>query len=300
MDRRAALPHQEPPAPEAAKPVAPPDVAVVDQIREKIEGRAADKMDVKFMIEVYKMDPGAAKLVGQIMADPGLSDKNMKMGELRKQMDLMVWKEILREHGIHVEITNQGKSNGIRSDLDYTLYYVAEAAGLSIEQLIEEHGKTWDRLHEQLSPDQVEIKVMNGDEFYPDWRNESLGEFEHQALVKEMLGKLRMDKEKYSVPGANKEQVHNRALRDGWTELLSYNPELDKPGVPIEQQVIRDAGATRDVAERYRGVNAQYNHMNVLGNSVQSMKLSAPHRRRRPGRDPANQVRQPDHRPGVG
>ncbi len=271
VDRRAAHGAAELKALEAPKPVAPPDASVVEAIREKIKGKTAAQMDVAFMIEVYKTDPTAAKVVGQIMADPNLGEKNAKMGQLRKQMDLMVWKQILQAHGIKVEITNQGKSNGIRSDLDYTLYYLAEEAGIKIEDLIAEHTKTWEALHQGINPEQVEIKVMNGDEFYPDWRNESLSEHEHQAKVKDMLGRLRGDKEKYSVPGGNKEQVHNRALRDGWTEEMAYNPELDKPGIPIEKQVIVREGLTRDIAARYQGVHPQYNHMNVLGNDVQNL-----------------------------
>ena len=271
VDRRASQASPEPKAPEAPQPVAPPDVAVIDQIREKINGKTAAQMDVAFMIDVYKTDPSAAKLVGQIMADPALFDKNVKMGHLRKQMDLMVWKKILQARGIKVETTNQGKSNGIRSDLDYTLYYLAEAAGITIEDLIKEHTTTWEATHQGINPEHVEIKVMNGDEFYPDWRNENLTEHEHQAKVKDMLGRLRGDKEKYSVPGGNKEQVHNRALRDGWTEEMEYNPELDKPDVPIEKQVIVREGLTRDLAARYQGVHPQYNHMNAFGNDVQNL-----------------------------
>ena len=252
------------------KQVEPPSKEVQAKIRQAITNTEIGNMTIEWMRGIYQMDPGAAKLVGQLMAEPGFSDKNIKMGMLRKDMDLMVWKELLKEHNIKVEITNQGKSNGIKSDLDYTLYYLAEEAGISIEELIEKHTQTWQRLH-QISPEAVEIKVMNGDEFYPDWRSETLSEWQHQAEIKRLLGLLRMDKEKYSVPGANKQQVHNRALRDGWTERLGYNPELDKPDVPIDQQVVIEAGETRHLAERYKGVHPQYNHMNALGNLVQNM-----------------------------
>jgi len=255
----------------AIQPVEPPSKEVQQKVHDAIANTAIKDMTVEWMRSIYKMDPAAAKLVGQIMADnPAFADKNVKMGMVRKEMDLMVWKELLKEHNIRVEITNQGKSNGIKSDLDYTLYYLAEEAGISIADLITEHGEKWQQLH-QISPEQVEIKVMNGDEFYPDWRNEALSEWDHQAEIKRLLGTLRMDKEKYSVPGANKQQVHNRALRDGWTERLGYNPELDKPDIPMEQQVVIEAGETRVLAERYQGVHPQYNHMNALGNVVQNM-----------------------------
>ncbi|NOT09915.1 MAG: hypothetical protein HOP28_17110, partial [Gemmatimonadales bacterium] len=271
VERRAALTRAEPKAAEAPKAEPPPASSVVDAVEAKLKSRTAAQMDVPFMIELYKLDPKAAKVVGTLMAKGEFAAVNTRLGELRKQMDLMVWKDLLKNGKVNVEITNQGKSNGIRSDLDYTLYYLAEASGLTIEQMITEHTKAWQRIHQGMTPEQVEIKVMNGDEFYPDWRNETLTEFEHNSRVKEMLGRLRMDKEKYSVPGANKEQVHNRALREGWTELLAYNPELDKPEIPIERQVIKDAGRTREIAERYRGVQAQYNHMNALGNLVQNI-----------------------------
>ena len=273
-ERRAQLQRKfEGRRPAAEKPVDPPSAAVRNQIEELIKTTDVKDMTVEWMRSLYKTHPESAKLVGQVMASPGYADKNYQMGQLRKQMDLMVWKEVLKRHNIWVEITNQGKSNGIKSDLDYTLYYLAEEAGISIEALIKEHEEIWKdaRLGHGLSPEQLEIKVMNGDEFYPDWRNEALSEWDHQADIKRLLGVLRQDKEKYSVPGANKQQVHNRALRDGWTEVLLYNPELDKPGTPIEDQVIYDAGETRNIAERYREVHPLYNHMNTLGNVVQNL-----------------------------
>jgi beta-lactam-binding protein with PASTA domain len=269
VSRRAQHHATAPAPPDVAKPVAPPDPSVVQSIRDRIVQTPTDQMDLKFMQEIYQLDPKAAKVVGQVLADPGLAGKNLKMGELRKTMDLQVWKDILKRRGIQVEITNQGKSDGARSDLDYTLYYLAEEAGVSIKDLIAEHTKTWQTLH-QLTPDRLEIKVMNGDEFYPDWRTEALSEAEHRAEVKRLLGELRSDPEKYSVPGANKQQVHNRALRDGWTEVLQYDPLVDRPETPIERQIIRDEGLTREIALRYRGVHPQYNHMNALGNLIQN------------------------------
>ena len=273
-ERRAQLQRKfEGRRPAAEKPVEPPSTAIKNQIEELIKTTDVKDMTVEWMRSLYKTHPESAKLVGQMLANPGYADKNYQMGQLRKQMDLMVWKEVLKRHNIPIEITNQGKNNGIKSDLDYTLYYVAEEGGLTIADLIKEHDEVWKdaRLGHGLSPEQLEIKVMNGDEFYPDWRNEALSEWDHIADVRRLLGVLRQDKEKYSVPGANKQQVHNRALRDGWTELLEYKPELDKPGVPIEDQVIYDAGETRLIAERYHGVHPQYNHMNALGNVVQNM-----------------------------
>lgn len=269
VDRRAAEQAVVPAPVEAAHPVDPPDPSVVERIRDKIAKTPADQMDIEFMKELYQIDPKAAKVAGQVLADPSLFAQNEKMGQLRKQMDLLVWKKILAPRGIQVEITNQGKSNGARSDLDYTLYYLAEEAGISIADLIGEHAKTWKSLH-QLAPEQLEIKVMNGDEFYPDWRSEALTESEHQLAVKKLLGQLRLDPEKYSVPGANKQQVHNRALRDGWTEVLRYDPLLDKPGTSIEAQLVRAQGPTRSMSLRYRGVHPQYNHMNALGNLIQN------------------------------
>lgn len=278
INRLAQKEAAAPAAPEQAKPVDPPPPEVVQQIEDRITQTPAERMDAAFMRELYQVDPRAAEVVGDFMAQPDLAEKSEKMAQVRKTMDLQVWKEILKQRGIEVEITNQGKSNGVRSDLDYTLYYLAEEAGVSIKDLIDEHGKTWQSLH-QLTPGQLEIKVMNGDEFYPDWRNEALSEAEHQVRVRRILGELRADPEKYSVPGANKQQVHNRALRDGRTEVLRYDPLLEQAGASIERQLIRAQGPTREIALRYKGVHPQYNHMNAMGNVVQNTRELLHHSR---------------------
>ena len=259
------------PAPDKHEPKPPPDPAVVDAIKTEMERpKTLAEIDAGFMTKLYQMHPDAATIVGQIIAEnPGLTDKSQRMAQVRKQMDLMVWKDILSRKNIKIELTNQGKSNGVRSDLDYTLYHIAREANIPIAELITEHGKVWKAMH-GLTPDQVEITVMNGDHFYQDWRNEHLSEAEHQVHVRETLGKLRQGSGTYSVPGAFKEIVHNEAIRKGWTEELFYNPDLDKPEIPIEQQLIVDQGETRQMAERYRDINSQYNHMNVLGTMVQN------------------------------
>lgn len=269
VDRRAAEPPPASGTMEADKPVEPPPRALVEDIRKQLAALKPEQIDAAVVKRLYALDPKAAKAIAEAVSKGGLDAHNMKIGQVRKQLDLEVWKKILSEHNIQVETTNQGKNNGARSDLDYTLYFVAEEAGVTIKDLIAEHTATWKALH-QLDPAQVEIKVMNGDEFYPDWRNEALGSVEHELLVKDVLGQLRGDAEKYSVPGGNKEQVHNRPLSEGRTEKLRYDPELDKPDVPIERQVISDAGPTREISRRYQGVHAQYNTMNALGNLIQN------------------------------
>lgn len=270
VDRRAALEKPQAAPAEVHQPKERPGPEVYEAFRAKLDAVTdVSKIDAAFMADLYNSHEQASSVIGDILGESGNAARNAKMGEVRRQMDLEVWKAILKEKPLRVETTNQGKSNGARSDLDYTLYFVAEESGLSVQELIDLHTQKWKDIH-KIDPGKLEIKVMNGDQFYPDWRSETLSSTEHMVEIRRIMGELRGDPQKYAAPGAFKEQVHNRALREGMTEMLAYDPALDKPDVPIDQQIVRDRGRTRDIALRYKGVHSQYNYMNSLGNLIQN------------------------------
>ena len=183
------------------------------------------------------------------------------MADIRDAMDRQVWESIVKELGIRVEMTNQGKSNGIKSDKDYTLFFRTEGTELTIADVIKMHAERWQQMH-GMHPEAVEIAVMNGNDFYPDWRNERLTSAEHKVQIKENLLRLRRNPEAYFVPGANKQQVHNRALRDGVTEILEYDA--------AKGEVVVQKDLARLVAERYKGVHPLYDHGNAFGDAIQN------------------------------
>lgn len=234
-----------------------PDAAVVDQMSAELE-RPIAEFDIDFFRALYAR-PDAAKIVGQLVARPGFGEKNMRLGAIRAEMDRQVWESILRRRGIPIEYTNQGADNGARSDFDYTLY--ATKAGVPLETLIEEHRQGWIDLH-GMDPERVEIAVMNGDHFYPDWRNERLSSAQYRAQVGQVAAELRQNPEAYFVVGANRQQVHNRALREGRTTVMRYDA--------VKDEVIYIEGDAADVAARYADVQPHYGNQNSFGNIVQN------------------------------
>ncbi|MEX2528940.1 MAG: VWA domain-containing protein [Gemmatimonadota bacterium] len=240
----------------------PPDADTYHRIRQLLLDTPLGDYDADFLKRVYALDPDAAKIVGTVMSDPALAARNMRLGEIRAEMDLMVWERLLRDNPLRVEFTNQGKNNGVRSDLDYTLYYLAEEVGIPLEEMIRRHSDMWAATHDGLRPERVEIAVMNGDAFYPDWRNELLTTAEHRVEIRRNLRVLRSLPEAYFVPGANKQQVHNRALLQGETTLLEYDVAADELRV--------ERGPAREIAQRYQDVHPQYDYKNALGNLIQN------------------------------
>lgn len=261
------LPPSPPDPPGDAPRTDPPSVDQREEIRKLIEGKQASQMDEAFMRDVYSK-PNAAKIVGEIMGktadDPSLVGKNRRMGQLRLEMDRAVWKEILKKYNIPVETSNFGKSDGAKSDLDYTLYHVARETGISIEDLIKEHEATWRRLHFDLTPAKLEINVINGDAFYPDWRSETLSSAEHQTKIKNTMRLLRDKSDVYFVPGATKSQTHNDGLARGVTTVMEYNAGDDA--------LRTQTGLSREISRRYEGLSPDYGYRNSLGTMIQEYR----------------------------
>ena len=234
------------------------------QVLNQIRRMPLEDMNIEFMRDFYRRYDNAAAALGQIMADPQLPTKNAKLGKLRAEMDLKVWEDVLKQHpALRIEITDQGRDNGIRSDREYTLYYHEEEAGIALQEIIAAHGAAWQARY-GLTPAQLEIKVWNGNDFYPDWRCESLTTAEHQAQVKKTLLRLRRQPEAYYVPGANRTQTVNRALYQGRTSHLQYDP--------IKKRLATSEGPAGEVAERYQGVAPMVDRANAFGSVVQNSK----------------------------
>lgn len=255
-------------------------------LKEKITSTPVEKIDAGFLREIYRGFPGAKYILKEILADPSLAAKNARMGRVRRSLDLQFWGRMARLKGITIELTDQGKADGHRSDLDETGWALVGPKGELMQR-----GRPFDelrRMHEDyfakehgIAPEQADITVMDGDIFLPDYRSAHMGSAEFVRDLSDKVYRLRRNSAAYFVPGANKQQVYNRALSEGRTIHISWDPVsgrtlINDTPFDIEAYIEGKASihelAARDMAARYRGVSKMDQRRLALGNAVQNLR----------------------------
>lgn len=232
--------------------------------------------------EVYKGFDNPQAHLKQILGDTDLQAKNTHMARLRQAIDLKFWSSVVQEKGWVIELTNQGKTKGHRSDLDQTGWVIAgpeanrPANFEQVQAMWQDHfGKLG------IDPSKPDMTIFNGDQFMPDWANAKTGTAEFVVSLADNVLQLRQNSEAYYVPGANKEQVQTRALAEGRTMHLAWDFELDMPvinGRPLDLDAFVKGDVfihylrTEDIARRYHGVTAAKPWRNALGNLAQNLR----------------------------
>src|SRR5688572_2854349 len=145
------------------------------KLRERIESTPLERMDINFFKEIYRYGH-APDMLKSILSRPELREKSLRLAELRKFYDWSIQAQFARKNFVVIENTNQGKSNGARSDLDATgnILDFDPAKGewglrKRVAELIqfqkEQYGK------DGLTPDGTDVTIFNGDVFLPDSRD---------------------------------------------------------------------------------------------------------------------------------
>ena len=241
-----------------------------------------EAMNEAWIIErIYRVAPEPQKYLKLILGAPELAAKNQRMARLRQAYDLRFWFDQAKERGWMIELTNQGKANGHRSDHDQTGWIIAGPAANKPENFTQVQ-KLWEAYHQNkgVKPAQPDMSLFNGDQFLPDPKNARLGGDEFVTRMAGIVLELRADKEAYYVPGANKAQVHRRALETGVTLHIAWDSLLDMPvinGKPfdIDAFIKGKEGITylptKIIAARYRGVLPDAPWRMALGNMAQNL-----------------------------
>lgn len=264
---------------------APPAVdKVYESLKTLIAETPLEQITQDWLINrVYRAHPDRQVRLKKILGgkDPMLQAKSAKMARIRMAIGIEFLGQVARNKGWAMEVTNQGKTIGHASDWDITAWIsggLAEGRRGHFEDVVAMWHEHLGRLG--IVEGMPDVTMFNGDEFLPDWSNSRMGT---QEFIREMAGnivKLRQNKEAYYVPGANKEQTHNRALAEGRTfhvawdhvrnALLVNNVVFDVNQF-IAGKLEIEPLKTRDVAVRYHGVNAAAPERNALGNGVQNL-----------------------------
>lgn len=264
-----------------SKPPSTPDATYV-ALEKAIRDTPIEAMNEAWLIDrIYTAAPEPQKYVKLILGAPDLAAKNERMARLRQAYDLRFWFEQARTRGWMIELTNQGKANGHRSDHDQTGWIIAGPAANKPKNFAEVQ-RLWEAYHQGkgVKPAQPDMSLFNGDQFLPDPKNARLGSDEFVTRMAGIVLELRADKEAYYVPGANKEQVHRRALAEGKTLHIAWDHELGMPvlnGKPFDVDAFVAGQAhitylpTRDIAARYRGVHPDAPWRMALGNMAQNL-----------------------------
>jgi hypothetical protein len=250
------------------------DYAALDSL---VRNTPIEQMDEAWLLDrVYRPYADPQKQLKRILGAPGLAAKNEKMARVRQAYDLGFWVWLAREKGWVIELTNQGKANGHRSDLDQTGWVIAGPEANRPENFAEVQ-RLWQEYHSKnnIKPGQPDMSLFNGDQFLPDWKNARLG---GDAFVTRLAGtvlELRQEAGAYYVPGANKEQVHKRALAEGRSLHIAWDHESGWAvvnGKPFDLDAFRRGEQnltylrTADIAARYRGTHPDAPWRYALGN----------------------------------
>ena len=112
------------------------------------------QIDRAFMLQLYEK-PGALEAIQRIFSTDAYKDINWRIGELRNELNLQSWAELVDKYKIPIELNNAGKNNGGISDLDNTAFTSAtrlwdpdsqkwiEGAEAVHQFIIEKHEEIW-------------------------------------------------------------------------------------------------------------------------------------------------------------
>jgi Mg-chelatase subunit ChlD len=270
------------------------------KLYEMIRDTDLKAMDIEFFKKVYATPeaPNKLKKIFALTTEP-FPQKNRRLSELRKWYDWTIQADYARQNNITIENTNQGKDNGVRSDLDATANLLEKPEKGSGKMILK--SGVADLIAFQkvryaadgLNPDNVDVTLFNGDTWLPDWRDSRMSYDQFKRETFKAVWDLKNRKGAYFVPGANKEQPHDRALVEGHTIHISWDYIGNRPminGKPVkfdfDKGAIVDADTnepvkeynTREMAQqgvvvRYQGMEVmQPNDMwrRALGNVVQN------------------------------
>ena len=284
-------------------------------LKDLIERTPLERMDLDFFKQVYRHEH-APDMLKLIFGTPGLEAKSNRLANLRKFYDWNAQALYARDRFLTIENTNQGKSNGARSDLDATAnildFDVARAEWVvregAVKALVEHHRENYRK--DGLSPENVDVTLFNGDNWLPDWRDARLGytEYSHQLLKN--VWDLKQRKGAYYTPGANREQTQDRALAEGHTVHIGWDYVAGRPsingfpidfdpktgkivwleydrasgeykmGSPVIEMITREEAGRGEVA-RYRGLETlppSERWRRALGNTIQNAhEFNLPH-----------------------
>lgn len=213
-----------------------------ESLKSLIKTTPLESMDLDFFKQVYgrPQAPGMLKL---IFGAPELEPQSKRLAALRQFYDWTVQAEWARDNHAIIENTNAGKDNGARSDLDATANVLEfdPASGdwvireKTVASLIEHQKKRYSADH--LTPEGVDVTLFNGDVWLPDWRDARMSYQEFSRKLVRGSWDAAQRKGAYSVPGANKEQTHDRPLREGRTVHIGWDYAANRPsinGLPVE------------------------------------------------------------------
>lgn len=255
------------------------DYAALDSL---VRNTPMEQMDETWLLDrVYRPYDNPQKNLKRILGAADLAAKNEKMARLRQAYDLGFWFWLAREKGWVIELTNQGKANGHRSDLDQTGWVIAGPEANRPKNFAEVQ-RLWDEYHGKhgIKPGQPDMTLFNGDQFLPDWKNARLGGDEFVTRLAGTVLELRQEAGAYYVPGANKEQVHKRALAEGRSLHIAWDYESGWAvvnGKPFDLDAFRRGELkltylrTADIAARYRGTHPDAPWRYALGNLAQNL-----------------------------
>ncbi len=290
------------PAPTSASGGAPYTEQEFLELTKLINETPFERMDIEFFKKVYRFKhaPDMLKLIMGKTTD-GIPEKNRRLGNLRKWYD---WNfnqgKYARDNHITIENTNQGKDNGARSDLDATANILDKdnAGNLNIRDkavggLIKHQSDIYKA--DQLTPDNVDVTIFNGDTWLPDFSDSRMSYSEFKRKLFANTFDLKSRPGAYYVPGAHKEQAHDRAIAEGHSIQIGWDYVAnklvingrqvefdDKTGEiidsetrqPLQEYNTRDA-ASKGIVRRYAEVKAMENAdtwRRGLGNVVQNSK----------------------------
>lgn len=272
------------------------------ELSKLINETALEKMDIDFFKKVYRFKhaPDMLKLIMGKTSD-GIPEKNRRLGNLRKWYDWFYNQgKYARENFITIENTNQGKDNGARSDLDATANILDKdnTGNLSIRDkavagLIEHQAQVYGG--DQLTPENVDVTIFNGDTWLPDWSDSRMSYTEFKRKLFANTFDLKSRPGAYYVPGAHKEQAHDRAIAEGHSIQIAWDYVANKLLIngrqvefdnktgeiidsetrqPLQEYNTRDAAA-KGIIRRYAEVKAMETPdtwRRALGNEVQNAK----------------------------
>lgn len=251
-------------------------------LKELIEQTPVERMDEHWLAtRIYQGFPGGQKLLKKILGEPGMAEKNMKMARLRQAVDIKFWAMVAKNKGWVIELVNQGKANGHRSDHDQTVWVLEGPNGRKpvpfqeLQRMWSEHlGRHGFLAH------QPDMSLFDGGLAIPDWANARYAVDTYISTLTRNVVEMRADAEAYYVPGANQEQVINRALEEGRSLRIAWDPEMnavlvngktfDPDRFAAGQQEIEYLPA-REHADFYRGQNPVKPWRLALGNLTQNL-----------------------------
>ncbi|HWR59557.1 MAG TPA: hypothetical protein VN328_11780, partial [Thermodesulfovibrionales bacterium] len=263
---------------------------VYEALDKLIRDTPAESMSIEWLTrEVYQKYPEPQKMLKKILGQPGMEAKNQRMARLRQAIDLGFWIHLAKVKGWTPELTNQGKANGHRSDHDQTGWILVGPEGEKINRQrafseVQEMHTDWLRGKHGITPGKPDMTIFNGDVFLPDWTNAKMGSHEFiRELSTQLLG-LRSNGEAYFSPGANKQQVHTRALNEGMTMHITWHDGkafINGEVFDIEKFINGEQHIpyrkTGEIAARYRDVHKQPHWRLALGNAGENLRRYLTH-----------------------